>query len=89
MSNNNSGQSHGHCKTYTIIVNGRQREVSEHKLTYIQVVQLAYPSEQPSEVIVFTVDYSNPHGKDGSLVEGQFLVIKDGVIINVNKTDKS
>lgn len=89
MSNSHSDQAPGHNKTYSIIVNGRPREVTEHKLTYLQVVQLAYPGEQLSETVVYTVTYSNPHGKDGSLVEGQDVVIKDGIIFNVLKTDKS
>lgn len=89
MSNNHSDQAHGHNKTYSIIVNGRPREVSDHKLTYLRVVQLAFPGEQPTATVVFTVTYSNPHGRDGSLVEGQDVVIKDGMIFNVRKTDQS
>jgi hypothetical protein len=76
-------------KTYTVIVNGRKREVTDHKLTYLQVVQLAYPGEQPTENIVFTVTYSHPTGRDGSLVAGQEVTIKDGMIFNVKKTDRS
>jgi hypothetical protein len=78
-----------HQHSYSIIVNGRPRVIHEHKLTYIQVIQLAYPGEQPSERVVFTVTYSNPHGKDGSMVEGDVVVIKDGEIFNVRKTDQS
>lgn len=89
MSNSRSDQAPGQNKTYSIIVNGRPREVTDHKLTYLQVVQLAYPGEVPSETIVFTVTFSNPHGKDGSLVEGKDVVIKDGVIFNVVRTDQS
>lgn len=89
MSNSNSDQAPGQNKTYSIIVNGRPREVTEHKLTYLQVVQLAYPGEQPSDTIVFTVTFSNPHGKDGSLVEGKDVKTKDGIIFNVIRTDKS
>lgn len=79
----------GQKKTYSIIVNGRPREVTEHKLTYLQVVQLAYPGEVPTATRIFTVTYSNPHGKDGSLIEGEEVVIKDGEIFNVRKTDQS
>ncbi len=78
-----------HSKTYSIIVNGRPREVAEHKLTYLQVVQLAYPGEMPTDRVVFTVTYSNPHGKDGSMVDGDTVVVKDKEIFNVRKTDKS
>ncbi|WP_136796027.1 multiubiquitin domain-containing protein [Desulfosediminicola ganghwensis] len=89
MNGKNSGSCHDHNKTYSIIVNGRPREVTEHHLTYLQVVQLAYPSETPAERVVFTVTYSNQHGRDGSLVEGQKVTIKNGTIFNVNKTDRS
>lgn len=89
MSNQKSEQSPGQNKTYSIIVNGRPREVSEHKLTYLQVVQLAFPGEQPSDGVVYTVTYSNPHGRDGSLVESQRVTIKNGTVFNVDRTDKS
>lgn len=89
MSSSHSDQAPGHSKTYSIIVNGRPREVSDHKLTYLQVVQLAFPGEQPSATVVFTVLFSDPHGKEGSLVDGGDVVIKDGMIFNVSKTDKS
>lgn len=85
--NGKSEQAPGQNKTYSIIVNGRPREVKEHKLTYLELVQLAYSGEQASENIVFTVTYSNPYGRDGSLVEGQSVVIKDGTIFNVRRTD--
>jgi hypothetical protein len=89
MSNPNAEAAPGQTKTYSIIVNGRPREVSDHKLTYLQVVQLAYPGEVPTETIVFTVTYSNPHGRDGSLTDGESVVVKDGMIFNVRKTDRS
>ena len=89
MSNGNPNQEQGHHKFYSIIVNGRPREVKEHQLTYLQVVQLAYPGEVPTDTIVFTVTYSDPHGKDGSLVEGGEVIVKDGMIFNVRKTDQS
>ncbi|WP_372523804.1 multiubiquitin domain-containing protein [Sulfuricaulis sp.] len=89
MNNSHSDQAPGQNKTYSIIVNGRPREVTEHKLTYLQVVQLAFPGEQPSATVVYTVTFSNPHGKDGSLVDGKDVVIKDGIIFNVRKTDQS
>ncbi len=89
MNNSHSEDVSCHNKTYSIIVNGRPREVDNHRLTYLQVIQLAFPGEQPSEGVVFTVTYSNLHGKGGSLVEGQDVHIKDGTVFNVAKTDKS
>ena len=52
MTSDKSENAPGHTKTYSIIVNGRPREVSDHKLTYLQVVQLAYPGERrPTTVL--------------------------------------
>jgi hypothetical protein len=85
-----NAQGNGPDKTYSIIVNGRPREINDHKLSYLEAVQLAYPGEQPTDTVVFTVTYSNPHGNDGSLVAGQPEVpVKDGMILNVRKTDQS
>lgn len=89
------GQGHGQDKdhdrdkSFTIIVNGRRRTIKDRKLTYIEAVHLAYPGEQPTETVSFTVTYSIPHGKDGSLVEGQEVKVHDGMILNVRKTDRS
>lgn len=79
----------GQNKSYDIIVNGRPRTVTEHKLTYLQVVKLAFPDDTPSEKVVFTVTYSNPHGRDGMLVDGEEVVVKDRMIFNVTKTNES
>lgn len=76
-------------KIFTIIINGRKREVTDHKLTYQQVVKLAYPDEQPDANTVYTVAYANPHGKDGTLVDGQDVLVKNGMSFNVSKTSRS
>jgi len=76
-------------KTYSIIVNGRPRDVEKHELSYMEVVQLAYPGEQPSDTVVFTVTYSDPHGKDGTLIDGCEVKVKKGMIFNVKKTDQA
>ena len=89
MNSCHSGSKPKHSKNFSIIVNGRRREVEEHKLTYIEVVQLAFPGEEPSEQIIFTVTFSNRHGKEGSLVAGEKVRIKNGMVFNVDRTDKS
>ena len=76
-------------KTFTIIINGRKREVTDHKLTYQQVVQLAFPEGQNDANTIYTVAYANPHGKDGTLVDGQDVVVKNGMSFNVSKTSRS
>lgn len=82
---------HSKAKTITVIVNGRPREIEKHDrdLTYLEVIQLAFPGEEPTDQIVFTVTYSSRNGKEGSLVAGESVKAKDEMIFNVGKTDLS
>lgn len=89
MTSSHSDQAPGQNKTSTIIVNGRQREVSGQSISYAQIVKLAFPDDQVNETIEYTVAYANPHGKDGTLVNGQEVHIKEGMIFNVSKTNRS
>jgi hypothetical protein len=77
----------GHTKTYSILVNGTQEVWTDHRITYEQVVQLAFPGS-PGDLL-FTVSYANPHGKDGTLAPGQETTVKDGMSFNVIKTNRS
>ena len=77
--------------TYTIYVNGMQKVVEKKKLTYWEVVLLAFPTPPTGENIIFTISYeegprANPAG---SLIEGGVVKIKDGMIFNVTPTDRS
>lgn len=89
MTNSNSDQAPGQNKTTMIVINGRQREVIGQKISYSQVVHLAFPDDETNENIEYTVAYANPHGKDGTLVHGQDVHIKEGMIFNVSKTNRS
>lgn len=76
----------GH-KSVEIIVNGTPETWSDHEITYEQAVQLAFPGSTFD--ILFTVSYSNRHGKDGTLAPNQLTEIKAGMIFNVVKTNRS
>jgi Multiubiquitin len=89
MNDNHPDHASEHNKTTIIIVNGRQKEVTGKTISYSHVVQLAYPNDQANDTIEYTVAYANPHGKDGTLVEGQSVHIKKGMIFNVTKTNRS
>lgn len=80
---------HDHDKVTSIIVNGRQREVHGKKISYIEVVQLAFPGAQLDGNTAYTVAYANPHGKDGTLVNGQDVHVQEGMVFNVTKTNRS
>ena len=75
----------------TIIVNGRPRVVNKRALSFPEIVKLAFPDAKPAPETIFTVVYKNgpDQNPQGSLVEGQSVMLKDRMIINVTKTDKS
>lgn len=87
MPNEHSSNAPGQNKSYDIVVNGKQRAVTNHHISYDQVIRLAYP-EGPFDV-VFTVAYANPHGKDGTLALGQETTVHEGMSFNVVKTNRS
>lgn len=75
----------------TLVVNGRQKVVSKETLTFMEVVQLAFDSPPTGPNILFTITFRRGHGEkpEGTLIEGDTLKVKDGMIINVTATDKS
>ena len=60
-------------------VNGRRRAVTEISISYEEIVKLAFPEDPANQDIDFTVAYANPHGKDGELVAGQEVHVKEAV----------
>lgn len=76
-------------KTFEIIVNGRVKEVKDKILTFTQIVELAFDTVNDTNII-YTVTYKRGHGnKEGTLVKGDSVKIKDGMIFNVTPTNKS
>ena len=78
-------------KTFSIIVNGRQREVESEELTFDELVDLAFDDPARGPQIVFTITFRDAGGRvtEGELDEGQRLKVRDGTIINVTRTDQS
>lgn len=79
-------------KEFTIIVNTREKKWNDKKISYQQVVELAFGSYSDNEdVVVYTATYSKGEHThhEGSLVKGQDVPVKDGMIFNVTQTNKS
>jgi hypothetical protein len=77
--------------TTEVIVNGRTRQVSGKELTFVQVVNLAFDDAVFNDVTVYTITYKRGEGDkpEGTLVEGETVKIKKGMVLNVKRTDKS
>jgi hypothetical protein len=79
-----------HEKEIEIIVNGRPKVIELKKLTYRGVVELAFGQFDGNPNAVYTVTYSKGRNEDkGSLVDGQEITVKKGMVFNVTRTDKS
>lgn len=77
-------------KDITIVVNGRGKVVAKDEITFSEIVALAegLPSGQ---YICYTITYRRGQGNkpEGTLVEGETVKVKEGMIFNVTATDKS
>ena len=74
-----------------VIVNARPREVHKWRLAYWDIVKLAFPEAVPAPNTVYSITYargpdSNP---EGSVVESQQVLVKNGMTFYVTVTDKS
>jgi hypothetical protein len=80
-----------HEKPITIIVNGRQKTVTEKALTFFEVVALAFDTTPTGDTVEITVNYTRGHGEkpEGSLTAGHDVKVKEGMIFNVSATNRS
>jgi hypothetical protein len=78
-------------KAVTILVNGEPNEVVETKISFDDVVKLAYPVPPSGTLIEFTVTYRNGPSANpkGTLTAGHSVKIKNKMIFDVTPTDRS
>lgn len=80
-------------KTIVIIVNGQEVSVpaKPKEISYEQVVKIAYPQYEENDQIIYTVAYSKgpSENQKGTLVKGQTVKLKKGMIFNVGCSSRS
>ena len=81
----------GHHRDIEIVVNAEQHMVHQHRLTFEDIVRLAFADATFKDDIVYTVTYKRgPHqNREGSLVAGDAVFVTNGMIFNAKRTDKS
>ena len=81
----------GPPKTYTIYVNGEQKTVATKRVSFAEIVKLAFPVPPAGQNILYTVSYEDGprENPQGSMKEGETVKVKNGMIFNVTATDKS
>jgi len=74
-----------------IIVNTRQKFVAPGQISFAQLVVLAFPDLPIGPNTAFTVSYRKGRGDkpEGTLIEGESIKVKKGMVFNVSATDKS
>ena len=82
-------EEHSHNKDFKIIVNGREKTVTAEEMSFAEIVALANLPAGPN--FFYTVTFKRGHGNkpEGTLVDGEKIKIKEGMIFNVTATDKS
>lgn len=90
-SDKNHSENQGPEKSFTIVVNAEQKTVTTRELTFEQIVQLAFPNNPQGGNWLFTVTYRKGEGNkpEGTLVKGESVKLKNGMVFNVTATDKS
>lgn len=78
-------------KVVTIVVNGRPRTVRGAKVTFEQLVALAFPVPPTGEGVQFTVQFTRgPSGRPtGTVVEGGTVKVQEGMEFDVTATNRS
>ena len=77
-------------KPFHIVVNGQAKTWNKEKITFDEVVILAFGSIDPNPNIVYTVTFKNGADRPrGTMVKGDILKIKNGTVFNATATDKS
>ncbi len=76
------------AKIVTITVNTREVPWAEKKISFEQVVELAFPGQtyDPAGTLV---EYSRGHGPDHSLRPGKDVEVKDGMVFDVEPANRS
>jgi hypothetical protein len=80
-----------HDHDVEIVVNGRKKTVPSKTLTFDEVVGLAFDQAPTGPNVLFTVTFrrGEGHKPEGTLVQGETLKVKEGMIVNITATDRS
>ncbi|UWU25439.1 multiubiquitin domain-containing protein (plasmid) [Rhizobium sp. CB3060] len=74
-----------------IIVNTREKLVKPGLISFHELVALAFPGTPAGPTTSYTVSYrKGPEDRpEGTLIEGESVKVKNGMVFNVSATDKS
>jgi hypothetical protein len=78
-------------QNFEIIVNGRLKKWSKKKISFEEVIVLAFDQYVEAATMVYTVAYEDGprQNPEGSMVKGMIVFVKDKMIFHATATDKS
>ncbi len=81
----------GQSSEFNIVVNGKAKKVDHQVLTFDEVVKLAYPTPPAQGDIVYIVTFHNAdqEPKNGDLVEGKTVTVRNGTQFDVKHSFRS
>lgn len=90
MSTENAGKNE-EPKIVTIIINGTAKSVEKERMSFEEIVALAYETPPTGDGVQFTIQYTKGHSDKpkGTLVEDQSVKVKEGMEFDVTPTNRS
>ena len=75
----------------TIFINGEEKSVRKEKISYEEIIILAFGEYKETENITYTITYfrGKNDNANGVLVKGQEIMVKKEMKFNVSKTNRS
>lgn len=86
MSNKNTHE-HDDKSSFHIIINASAFEVPGPKITYRELVKLAFPEDKGG--VIYLIQYVGPHLPDGALRDGESVKLENGMKFDVTLTNRS
>lgn len=89
--NNEKADKHKDHKEITIVINGTAKVIQKERLTFEEVIALAFDNPPTGDGVQFTVQFSRGHSDKpkGTLIEGQSVQAKEGMEFDVTPTNRS
>jgi hypothetical protein len=75
-------------KTYKIVVNGTSMSVANEVLSYDDIVRLAFPNQDANTIYSVSFEHAKDP-KEGELLSGQSVTIKQNTEFDVDDTGRS
>ncbi|MCW3161307.1 multiubiquitin domain-containing protein [Chryseobacterium oryctis] len=88
---NSQNNGNGKKPDVVIYVNGRENVWNEKEINFVQIIKIAFGNFENSESAAYTVAFKRGQGNkpEGVLNLGESVKVKDKMIFNATRTDKS